>query len=307
MSHVSLDISHVVTRQTILPVLVLYNCSLESSSTYRTFVASSHNALRDPPLIAVYDNSQLRQVIPAEEVQLFAYKHDPHNSGIATAYNWAHDIAISHGISWLLLLDQDSELPLEFLESTLIQLNQYESNPDVVALVPVVQSCATVISPMRIGFGGLRSLHTDSFGNQKAKIMAINSGSAIRCDFICLIHGFNHNFWLDFLDYWLFYQIYANHKMAAVSKCVIEHKLSVHDCRHSVSTTRYRSILAGEAGFMTTYRSKAEIPFYLLRLLSRAIKFVLQQRVDLAQLTFYMLFRIIIHPTRSLEGSHEWF
>jgi len=305
MSHVSLDISHVVPRQTILPVLVLYNCTLEISTTYRTFIASSHNALRDPSLIAVYDNSQLRQVSVAEEAHLFAYKHDPRNSGIAAAYNWAHDIAVSHDISWLLLLDQDSELPLEFLESTLMQLVQCESNPDVVALVPVAQSSSTVISPMRVGFCGLRVLPASSFGNQRAEIMAINSGAAIRCDFISLIHGFNRDYWLDYLDYWFFYQVYAHRKMAAVSKCVIEHKLSVHDYRHSVSTERYRSILAGEAGFITTYKSKTEIPFYLLRLISRSIKFVFQKRAELAQLTIAMLFRIIIHPTRSLEGSLE--
>jgi hypothetical protein len=93
MSQVTLNIPHAVPRQTILPILVLYNCALENSETYRKFIASAHNASHDPSLIAVYDNSPLRQVSWAKETHLFAYKHDPRNSGMTAAYNRALGIA----------------------------------------------------------------------------------------------------------------------------------------------------------------------------------------------------------------------
>jgi GT2 family glycosyltransferase len=291
----------------ILPILVLYNTRLCHSETYQTFVASSRHSLADPAMIAIYDNSPIPQVNPGEEAHLLAYKHDPANSGLAAAYNWALDAAKARGISWLLLLDQDSTLPSQFLESYLLQISLHHRDDDVVAIVPVIRSGGLVVSPMRVGFGRLKPLPDFSVGIQSAEITAINSGTAIRCDFVRSIGGFNGAYWLDYLDHWLFHRIYVAGRRVSVSQCLIEHKLSVQDYRHSVSTARYRSILSGEAGFITTHKSRAEVPIYLLRLLVRYIKMVILGRHDIARLTISMILAISRHPLRSLEGSSEWF
>src|ERR1039458_2344128 len=136
MSQVSLNVSHTAPSQTILPILVLYNCTLANSATYRTFLAAANNAALDPALIAVYDNSQFRQVSLAEETHLFAYKHDPSNGGIAAAYNWALDIANSQSFSWLLLLDQDTSLPVTFLAFLSDAVRLYNTNESIAAIVP---------------------------------------------------------------------------------------------------------------------------------------------------------------------------
>src|ERR1700677_2641156 len=98
-------------QRVVLPILVLYKCSLEDSATYQTLVASSTYGGMDPALLAIYDNSETPQVRSSEEALLLAYKHDSTNSGLAAAYNWALEIAELHGFSWLLLLDQDTRLP----------------------------------------------------------------------------------------------------------------------------------------------------------------------------------------------------
>jgi GT2 family glycosyltransferase len=289
-------------RRIVLPILVLYNMSLSHSTTYQTFVASSHLGDLDQAFIAVYDNSPTPQVNQDEEAHLLAYKHNPANNGLATAYNWALDIAELHEISWLLLLDQDSTLPCEFLESSLLQVWQHHRNEGVAAIVPVIRSGGLVVSPMRVGVGRLKSLPEFSFGIQSEEIMAINSGAAIRCDFVRSIGGFNRAYWLDYLDHWLFHQIFSSGRKVMISNCILDHKLSVQDYRHEVSTERYRSILNGEAAFITTHKSHFEKFLYLLRLFCRCLKLLLVVRnVRMAAITMTMFGRIAMNPMRSLE------
>jgi hypothetical protein len=290
---------------TILPILVLYNSTLADSSTYCTFVAASRSANLDPTSIAVYDNSPARQVTPAQEADLLAYRHDSANGGIAAAYNWALDIAIQRSASWLMLLDQDSTLPPEFLRLSLSQVCRYDANTAVVAIVPVVRSRGARVSPMRVGPFGLRQLPADTSGIQTKEIMAINSGAVIRCNFLESIGGFNRAYWLDYLDHWLFHQVYSSGKKAAVSDCILKHRLSVQGYRKGVSIERYRSIIAGEAGFITAYKSKSEVSIYLLRLLARSVKMTVKLRTDIAGLTIATIFNIIMHPTGYLEGNHK--
>jgi GT2 family glycosyltransferase len=305
MSQELLKSRRTTARVNILPTLVLYDLKLDSSTTYQTFIVSSRHGGLNETAIAVYDNSSVRQLSVAEETSLCAYEHDPKNGGIAAAYNWALEMATTRGISWLLLLDQDSTLPMEFLESLAFQIRQHEQDDKVVAVVPVVKCGSAVISPMKVGFSCLKPLHQSSHGIQNAEIMAINSGTAIRCSFLRSIGGFNRAYRLDYLDHWLFQRIYASGKRSVVSDCVLEHKLSVQDYRKDVSTARYRSILAGEMGFITTYKPKAEIPIYLLRLITRAIRMLILGRPGIAMLTVGMVFNLIMHPTHSFEGSPE--
>jgi GT2 family glycosyltransferase len=289
-------------QRIILPILVLYNTRLCHSATYQTFVASSRHSLLDPVSIAVYDNSPIPQVNAGEETHLLAYKHDPANGGLAAAYNWALEIARARGIPWLLLLDQDSTLPPQFLESCLLQISLHHRDGDVVAIVPAVRSGGLVVSPKRVGFGCLRPLPDSCVGIQSAEITAINSGTAIQCEFVRSIGGFNRAYWLDYLDHWLFHQIYAAGKRVSVSQCALDHNLSVQDYRHSVSPARYRSIVAAEAAFITTHKSPLEIPIYLLRLLVRVVKQVFVYRnLQMAAMTMTTLATIARRPVKSLE------
>jgi GT2 family glycosyltransferase len=284
-----------------LPILVLYDRKLDESTTYNSLVASSRDGGLDPLAVAIYDNSRQSQLSAGAADLLLEYKHDPGNGGIVAAYNWALDLAGAHGYRWLLLLDQDTVLPRTFLQSTLSLVKQYEEDPEVVAIVPVVRSGGCTVSPKRVAFCGLRPLPASTSGSQQAETMAINSGAAIRCDFLRAIGGFNPAYWLDYLDHWLFRQVYATGKTVAVSECVLEHQLSVQDYRNSISTVRYQSMLAGEAAFITTYKPKLELPCYLLRLFFRSLKMTIQRRPDIALLTAAKMLQITTHPLRSLE------
>ena len=119
-----------------LPILVLYECKLAESTTYKSLTASLRDSDLDPASIAIYDNSRHPQLDAGEVDHLFAYRHDPGNGGIVAAYNWALGLAGSHGYRWLLLLDQDTVLPPSFARSTMSELGRYEANSEVVAVVP---------------------------------------------------------------------------------------------------------------------------------------------------------------------------
>lgn len=293
MNHLSQDISNAMSLQTILPILVLYNVTLADSTTFQTFVASSHQGGLDPTLIAVYDNSPSRHVSPGEAAQLLAYKHDTSNSGIAAAYNWALDIAKSHGFSWLLLLDHDSELPSTFLASLIDTVELYEANQSVAAIVPFAIDGYSMVSPKRVCFGRLAPLPNPAPTVAGCEVMAINSGAAIRVSFLQLLGGFNPIYRLDFLDHWLFRQLYARGKKVALSGSVLRHDLTGNNYRENISLSRYRSILTSEVLFLTTQKRRLELAVYLIRLLLRFVKqLIVYRRPDLAAVTCSMTARI---------------
>jgi GT2 family glycosyltransferase len=287
-------------------VIVLYGVSAGESVAYETFnsalakcPAREHNF---PVLLCDNTPGASNSGPHPKGVRYVAFGS---NLGVAAAYNRALGIAQEQGCSWLLLLDQDTVLPDDFLASLLEELREHETNSDVVAVVPIVRSGGVVVSPKRVGFLGLKAFAETPGGIQDSEIASINSGTAIRCDFVWSIGGFSRVYWLDYLDHWLFRQIYAAGKKVAVSDCILEHNLSVQDYRRNIDLTRYGSILAGESAFMTTHKSKIQIPFYLLRLIARSLRFAIWRQPDLALLTLAMIARIARYPTRSLEQDQE--
>jgi GT2 family glycosyltransferase len=240
----------------------------------------------------------------AEEAHLLAYKHDPHNSGIAVAYNWALDIAKSYGFQWLLLLDQDTRLPVTFLAFLSDAVKIYNTNKSVESIVPIVTDGGVAISPKRVLFGRLAPLPEPAPQVADYEVTAINSGTLVRVPFVALLGGFNPAYRLDCLDHWLFRQLYAQGKRVALSGSVIEHDLSVSDYRNKVSGMRYRSILSAEALFVRTEKPFIERKLYVIRLAVRAVKqLVVYRRPEIAKITGLMIYLIITQPSRIQKGG----
>jgi GT2 family glycosyltransferase len=285
--------SPVNSSPTILPIVVLYNCTLENAVTYQTFLAAAKHAALDPALIAVYDNSPIRQVSPAEELHLLAYKHDPSNGLLAAAYNWALEIAGSRGFSWLLLLNHDSGLLPDFMLSLAGVAQSYELDPSVVAIVPFAMDRNRMISPKRVRFGRLAPLPASTPAVTECEIMAIAAGTAIKVSFLRSLGGFSLDYPFDFIDHWLFRKIYAQGKKVALSGSVIEHDLAASDYRNKISPSRYHSVLTSEVRFITTEKRWLELPVYLIRLMLRAVKqLIVYRRPELVAITCNMAVKI---------------
>ncbi|WP_040204223.1 glycosyltransferase [Neobacillus jeddahensis] len=258
----------------LMAVMVLYKQAVEESRTFQTLRKTlfSKTDFSHELEMVIYDNSPEKQVLPSfdHEGISIQYIHDPRNLGIAVAYNFAWSKAAKSGSDWLLLLDHDTQLTNEYI---LELQNLPELESDVAALVPKIISNGTMISPVYSGY--LRPLKEEQppTGLQDVPVMAINSGSLIRMEFLERIGGFNGQFPLDYLDHWLFYAIYANHHKVWVLDVVLEHDLSVMDYSQ-VSLDRYKSILDAEINFYKNYKLGL-YPSYRKQLAMRLVKQVL--------------------------------
>lgn len=280
-------------KTNILPVIVLYNTKLEDSDTYNTLKASIDASLLSGSIgIVVYDNSAIPQTVKTNVSSDILYFHDVKNGGVSKAYNYALDVALQRGCEWLLLLDQDSELPLNFIDNCLSDIISLYDKSSIVAIVPTVYCGSKLISPCKIGWGGkMFPISGNGVGVRKDEITAINSGALVKVSFLNYIGGFNNEFWLDMLDHWLFRTIYCNEMCVAIGKTKISHELSIQNYS-TMSLTRYQNIVTAESRFCLTNRSIAYKLVFRFRLVIRIFKLLLiYKRPDLSVITFNSVLR----------------
>ncbi|MDQ0231433.1 glycosyltransferase [Metabacillus malikii] len=266
-------------------VIVLYKVKVNDSKTIQSLSKSllTHKDLNNKIEFIIYDNSPEKQEI---DPNLFGdckliYVHDERNEGISTAYNYALTVANNTKSKWLLLLDHDTNLTNDYLDM-IIDYN--EADRHVAAIVPTIYSSGKKISPVFSNTFKPLQDEQPGVGVQSDPVMAINSGSLIKVDFLNKISGFNREFPLDYLDHWLFYEVYKSGYFVNVLNVELEHDLSVMDY-NNVSFTRYRSILDSEYTFYKKYK-KELYPAYKKQLVKRLLKqFILVKNKKIALYT----------------------
>lgn len=272
-------------------VVVLYNLKVEDSKTIQSLRKLFNKSEEKGKFqLYLYDNSVNAQEFDSN---LFGdlntyYIHDNRNLGIATAYNYAYEKAKENGSDWLLLLDHDTELTKEYL----LEIDTIDAiDQKVVAVVPQIVSENTIISP--VSGDSLRPLSSQrpQAGLQTAPVMAINSGAFLRISFLEEINGFNKEFPLDYLDHWLFYEIFQRGYNVWVMESCLGHDLSVMNYAN-VSINRYRSILDSEIRFYKHYK-KELLPSYRIQLVKRLAKqLLLVKNKKIAAYTIRRLFSL---------------
>lgn len=280
-------------KRKILPIIVLYNTKLEDSSTFNTLNASLAASNKSYSIdMVVYDNSPVPTSVKTILSPNILYVHDAENGGISKAYNCALDIALQRGFEWLLLLDQDSELPQDFVANCFYELQLQQENPSIAAIVPIVYCGSKLISPCKVGWGGkIFPLVDHRLRVQKHEITAINSGALVKVAFLDSIGGFNNEFWLDMLDHWLFRMIYCKEMNVAVGNNKIIHNLSIQNYS-TISLARYQNVISAESRFSQTDRSVWHRTFFRTRLAVRVLKFLfIHKRPDLSSLTLSFVFK----------------
>ncbi|WP_413307064.1 glycosyltransferase [Bacillus sp. 1P10SD] len=255
-------------------VVVFYKQKPEESKTFLSLKSTlfSKQECKNNIELIFYDNSPVKQDINPihyEGIHI-SYIHDQRNLGIAAAYNHAWTVAKENGSEWLLLLDHDTDLTDKYVNEI---LNLPQLSKDIVAIVPKIISEDKMISP--VYSHSLRPLQEELpvSGLQEKPVMAINSGALIKVDFLNALNGFNQDFPLDYLDHWLFFEIYARGKKVWLLDVILEHELSVMDYSR-VSLNRYQSILNSEMNFYQKYK-KDLYPSYRKQLVKRFVKQVL--------------------------------
>ena len=259
----------------IVIVLVIYKLKLIESSTFNTLIKSyyKHNKFEYFELI-IYDNSPTKQNINMQIPFQTQYIHDSSNGGLYAAYTYAINRAIETRCDWILLLDQDTKLPLNYFFSVNKIMVDKSLDNDVVAIVPKVFTInGKMISPCKLYIGRIRrAIKLGYVGVCNFKISAINSGAFIKVEFLKAIGGFNPLFKLDFLDHWIFYKIFTCRKKIFILDSIIEHELSVTNYNMYISKERYKNILSSEILFINLYSPKLEKIVFILKLIIRSFK-----------------------------------
>jgi GT2 family glycosyltransferase len=267
----------ILAQPRILAVTVRYRMPVAESATLNSLSAAftADPTLNQRYTSMVWDNSpEPLEEAPAGTI----YHHDPENSGIAGAFNTSAAYAKEHGYSWILLLDQDSDLPPGFLQGMAKAVTQVHEIAAVAAIAPSVYVKDFLASPHRV----LRNRHVpypkNECGIAPGEAMAINSGSMLRVDDLLAVGGYSRAFQQEYSDWYIFHQLHrAGKKVWRAADIKLQHVMTVMDYDNLLSVKRYQELLAAEEAFVDLYRGKLEGVMQTVRLLLRAAK----QRVSL--------------------------
>jgi len=226
-----------------------------------------------PPLaeVLVWDNSPTAEC-PAQQAGL-VYRHDPSNGGTRAAYASAAARASACGADWVLFLDQDTEPPADFPERIGRALRDAAGRGvPPAALVPRVVHDARLVSPARItASGAVRPAPLPEAGTRGAGApTAISSGALLRTDVLTAILPAPADFWLDYLDHWLFRSLHERGCTIAPIDCELRHSLSVAS-GEPLSPARFANVLRAERAFVGRPGPVTELA-YRLRLAVRALR-----------------------------------
>jgi hypothetical protein len=240
------------TEVKLLAVIVLFKIRPSASSSLLTLLASARQTANSKLKLAVLiqDNTPGGQETGSlpENVR---YQAAPHNPGLAEAYNSALKIAEVEGYDWLLSLDQDTSLPINFLERISEIVAGQAAHPEVGAIVPLAIDNGRILSPYRLLAGALPCWYSaGSIGVAHHATYAINSAATLRISALRKVGGYDPCFPLDMSDINLCHKLYkAGIQTFVAGDLVIHHELALLDKRGRMTPERYRVGLLDECAF----------------------------------------------------------
>lgn len=185
--------------------IVLYKEELQSSITFTSLIESITINLENSNekiSLLVYDNTN--RVIGEKENKDYIYNEnikvhyftDNQNNGLPYAYNFFVDIADKLGKKWIVLLDQDTELPKDIFAKYL------HADDEKMVHCPLVFSNGSLMSPSyyKNYRSSLMEVPEKSSFSLK-NVSCINSGLMINVEFFQKIGGYNSKLFLDFCDH----------------------------------------------------------------------------------------------------------
>ncbi|MTD42435.1 glycosyltransferase [Erwinia sp. CPCC 100877] len=243
--------------------IVLYQTKFSQSASYQLL----KERLRQNQLyLLIYDNSPQAQAEELVDLPNVRYQHDKTNPGLAKAYNTGLQFVKEKSADLLMLLDQDTALSAVYLDTLL----QEPLVKEIGVYVPLIYSGKRQISPVFSDQYVGRASVLPAAGVYKQRLMAINSGTVLTKEALLKLSSFNLDFPLDFLDHWLFFELYQMGIKIKVLPERLSHDLSVLDYEQ-VSAKRYESIIRAETLFYQQY-DQEKLSAHKKQLFLRTIK-----------------------------------
>jgi GT2 family glycosyltransferase len=245
-------ISYGLTSAKLLAVIVIYKMLPKDSPTLRSLLEAAREISSGGLYLTILirDNTPGGQSIGDLPAGVH-YDAAPNNPGLAEAYNLALELAHTSGYDWLLTLDQDTILPLDFLTQLSKIMCKLNLSPSIGAIVPQVTSDGRNISPFRL-VGGIipRRFRYGYTGVPLNATYAINSGATLRVSTAREIGGYEPAFPLDISDLNLFHRLHLSGKSVWVAgDLLLHHEVSLFKKHSRMNIQRYHSLLLDECAF----------------------------------------------------------
>jgi GT2 family glycosyltransferase len=256
-------------------VIVLYKSSASDSVSFRTVQEAikrvPQNKLR--VRILLYDNTP-DATPPGTLPEGVDYEQSAKNNGLSKAYNRALEIAESENFQWLLTLDQDTQLPADFLAKLCEIISLHESSPEIAAVAPLIVEREKQLSPEYFLFDAIPRYVPRGFtGVSPRKTFAFNSASTLRVSALREIGGYNPLFWLDYSDAYIYSRLNASGKKIYVAGNIqVEHEFSMTDMRRRITPERYQIAVKAGCAFWDTEMGRLAGLHHTARLLLRLYK-----------------------------------
>ncbi len=257
-----------------LLVVVRYGTPLEESPAMQSLAAcfAAEPELEQCFSALVWDNSPSSQEAPPYR-WLREYRHTGANVGLSAAYNYGMVVAEQHGDTWLLLLDQDTTLPPDFLTRMHAYAMQQEPDASVAAVAPTVLMGTQVVSPkITARWESAFDAAPGFCGKELREVILVNSGLLLRVSALRTIGGYSEDFWLDFSDRYLCHML-AQHGFAVwlAGDVQLQHRVSLMAGGAEMSAARYQNLLAAQDAYFDLYQSPARNAVFCVRLLRSAL------------------------------------
>jgi GT2 family glycosyltransferase len=206
--------------------------------------------------IVIYDNSPAEQNSVLESRFPVFYKHDATNAGLPGAYNFALTRAFEDHCEWLLLLDQDTPITHQFVTELIACARTLRNQPQVASIVPkllvddkIYSPIAHFIDQLRHQYRRSHAVSKGTVGVQEGRLVAYNSGAALRVAAVRSIGGFPEEYWLDYLDHALFHSLFVRGYHMYVMQAQIAHGASQANVS-DVPGWRQRNLLLAQGRFV---------------------------------------------------------
>jgi GT2 family glycosyltransferase len=257
----------------VLAVMVLYRRALSDSQTWtrlRSQVASLSPSISFHLLVC--DNGPAASAAPIFPSWV-EYTLADENRGLAWAYNHGLARARQLGAEWLLMLDQDTSLPSDFLTRMLRVVAMLRDRQAIGAIIPqLVSADGSPYSPVVAKLGRENMVPRGFTGVGEGDIRPYNSAAMVRVSSIEACGGYDRRFWLDYLDHATFHALTrCGYKLWIAGDIQVEHHLSLHDDRSSVGEAHFDSFVKAESAFRDLYGSWFEGLLFTARLFLRSI------------------------------------
>ncbi len=240
-------------------IVVLYKMLPQESPSLSALQAACATLpnCSDTLSILVADNSPAAH--PPPQSFTGTYLHDGQNPGLARRYNQALAEAVRIGATWLLLLDQDTQLTPRFVQELLSLAETLAPQPEVAIVAPRLVMDGRIMSPHppRYRQEGV-SVDAEASGLIEEPLRAFNSGAMVRVTALQAIGGFPEAYWLDYLDHATFHQIQQRGGKFFIMRSILEHELSNGRTDRPQDQLRLQNCIAAEARFYSDYGSRRE-------------------------------------------------